>query len=405
MARRIVFLSLESPLEGNSGPKLRDLQNIRLLGEHHPVEVLTFGEEVARFELGGIAPGFVHTIVHGRNPLLKRVVSPLQPPVAQRYSAAMEAAIQERYSPGALIWVSSLAMAQYIPAAKRAGYEVVFDEHTVESHAWMDDLIEDLNESPRTLVQRAHEYWIANQCRRHERRCAEAADRVIVASDLDLARLNRLAPRARATVIPSCVDVDRYAPVRARTTPGRTLLFTGTLSQPTNTEGLRWFTRNILPRLRAQFPEGIPFRVVVAGAQPAQDLLYFLHGHGIEVVANPPSILPLLEDAAAVFVPMRSGGGTRMKILEAMACAIPVVSTGKGAEGLLFSPTRELDIADQPDHFARSIVRVMTDAEARKRMGTMGYEAVRARYDWRCARGKIAQALGEDYAMVIEASK
>jgi glycosyltransferase involved in cell wall biosynthesis len=259
----------------------------------------------------------------------------------------------------------------------------VLDEHNVESAM----LFEAAWSTPRAW----HRTLIAAQCAWHERRFCQLADEVIATSDIDAAKLRKLAPHAHVTVIPNSVDAEAYA--SARSTPGATLFFSGTLNYAPNVEGLDWFIDEILPRLRGSLKAELP-RVVVAGANPSPETRQKLERAGIHVEADPPKMLPHLAQASVVFVPLRSGSGTRLKILEAMAAGKPVVSTGKGAEGILVSPGQDLFIADQPDTFASLVARLLRDPTLRATIGVKAAQLVESRYDWRQARGAIAGLLG-----------
>ncbi len=376
--KKAIFLTSELPFPATGGGKIRDAQLVKLLLEHVEVEVLCFGDPEAPLPAGPEASrrGLrMARIRRDRAPVWRRAFSPLRPYVINGWSRNMARALAERAEPGSLLWVSRLAMGQYIPLAKSLGYRVVLDEHNVESHV--------LLAGAHTPLRLAQAHWLAAQCRRIEARLCEQADAVVATSDLDARRLRKLAPNAAMHVIPNCVDLHDYDTIRSRT--GTTLFFPGTLSYQPNVEGLAWFARAVLPRLQRSLGTRLP-RVVVAGANPSPALRARLERAGIELHASPPSILPYLGDAAIVFVPIRSGSGTRLKILEGMAAGRAVVSTGKGAEGLLLSPGYDVWIAESADGFASALARLIDSAALRAELGAHGVDTVSTRYDWRCSR-------------------
>ncbi len=171
-----------------------------------------------------------------------------------------------------------------------------------------------------------------------------------------------------------------------------TLLFTGSLDHPPNREAALWLGHKIWPLVAGKLPDA---RLVIAGRGPNEQLRRLLDDPRIEVTGPVPDMRPYFEAATAVAAPLRSGGGTRLKILEALAAGRPVVSTSVGAEGLELEPGRDLLVADGPAPFAAAAVRLLTDADLRDRLAQAGRSRAEARYDWR--------AVGERFTAVLEA--
>jgi glycosyltransferase involved in cell wall biosynthesis len=228
------------------------------------------------------------------------------------------------------------------------------------------------------------------QCAHYEARFCHASHAVVATCDIDASKLRKIAPNASIFVIPYSVDSPQYE--RVRSNEGFTLLFSGTLTYRPNVEGLHWFAKEVLPRLRAALGDQLP-RIVVAGSNPDAEFVRHLRSSGIEVYANPVSMVPLLAEAAVVFVPIRTGSGTRLKILEAMAAGRAVVSTGKGAEGLTLTPSHDIYIADRPDSFTSAILRLLREPKLRQEIGAHAAKTIQRQYDWRCARGLVEQVL------------
>lgn len=375
--QKIIFLTSENPFPATGGGKIREVHLLRLLRELAPVEVLCFrrGDGTAEPAPEGIR---VIEIDREKTPLWKKSVYPLRAYVVNGKSEAMAGALREHAGEGTLLWISRLAMAQYIEDARQTGCKIVLDEQNVES-----DLLYD---AALSSVRNLYGLWYAAQTSYFEGRFCKAADAVVATSDLDACKIGKLAPGARVYVVPNAIDAGHFEPIRK--SAGETLFFSGTLSYGPNIVGLQWFTSAVLPLLRAHLGEHMP-RIVVAGANPSPDLVRLLIQNGIEVHANPPSMLPFLEEAAVVFVPLRSGSGTRLKILEAMAAGRAVVSTGKGAEGLVLSPTYDIWIADKPDRFASAVTSLLEDQAKRRALGEHAATTVTDRYDWRVLRPQV----------------
>jgi glycosyltransferase involved in cell wall biosynthesis len=386
---KAVWLTSECPYPVNSGGKLRETSIIRLLMERMEVEVLCFPSPVAD-PSGAPQDLKITEIERRRAPFWKRAVYPLRPYVVNGYSQTVEGALRERAEPGKLLWISRLGMAQYLPVARELGYRVVLDEQNVESNLLLNGALEQISEGALSSLRAIPSLLRAAQCTYYEGQFCAQSDAIVATSDIDASKLHKLAPEAKIHVIPNSLDCGDYQPLRAQ--PGKTLFFSGTLDYYPNIEGLHWFTREILPRIRSVMGSGMP-RVVVAGKSPSAELTSLLSDSGIELYSNPPSILPFLSESAVVFVPLRSGSGTRLKILEAMAAGRAVVSTGKGAEGLVLAPSYDIWIADRTDAFASAICRLLKDQTLREEMGARAALTAEQRYDWRQARTVLDELL------------
>ncbi len=388
-----IFLTSECPYPTAGGAKIRDAHLIQLLREKMEVEVLCFPSTLP----AGVAPhGEIPTNVHvtiveqRKTPIWRKVVDPLRPEVVHGYCNAMADALRARAARGRILWISRLAMAQYLPLARALGYRIVLDEHNVESTLLLGGAFSQLGNGPVSSLKALPSLFIAAQCSYYEGQFCSQSDAIVATSDIDASRLTKLVPGKRVHVIPNSVDCTDYEAIRSN--PGTTLFFSGILNSASNVEGLMWFIDEILPRVRAHMGSALP-RIVVAGANPTSYITGRLRAAGVELYTNPPSILPFLAEAAVVFAPMKSGSGSRVKILEAMAAGRAVVSTPKGAEGLVLAPSYDIWIADRPDAFASGIVSLLEQPEKRAEMGKHAIHTVEERYDWRRARDRMTELL------------
>ena len=370
----VIFLTSEFPFPVNNGAKIREAHFINLMLENNEVEVLCFSAEVAPNKTLVTPSEFesvpeqlrVSYVPNGRTSIWKHLVHAFRPSLVTAYNEKMVKALRERATPGRLLWISHLGMAPYLHLAHSLGYRVILDEHAVHSKVthWL-------------------QFFSAARMARYEGRFCAEADIVVAASDIDASRLQKLVPKKRVHVIPNAVNLPIYESLRQST--GTTLFFSGSLDYEPNIEGLNWFVDEIVPKLKSSLGSTLP-RIVVAGANPSAQFLKRLQESGVETHANPATIFPLLSEASVVFVPIKSGGGTRFKILEAMAAGRAVVSTGKGVEGLILTPAKDIWIADKADAFATAILRLLRDPELRSRTGAFAVKTVEERYDWRCTR-------------------
>ena len=246
------------------------------------------------------------------------------------------------------------------------------------------------------LVRRVYAALNWRKLRREELAAFRAADAVAVCSELDRARLLEDLPGVRAEVIPNAADVERFRPRAGDPRPdGRTVLYFGLLATAPNIDGLRFFVREIWPRVLARRP-GARFRIVGARPPPA---VKELAGGSVDLAGFVEDLRPELAAAAAVVVPLRLGSGTRLKIVEALAMGKGVVSTRLGAEGLATEHDRHILLADEPERFADQVVRLLEDPATAERLGEEGRRLAVERYAWSSA----ARALEALYRQVISA--
>jgi glycosyltransferase involved in cell wall biosynthesis len=206
---------------------------------------------------------------------------------------------------------------------------------------------------------------------------------LIVCSELDRARLGG-GPRVH--VVPNGVELPEVvAPVDLAAPPS--VVFVGTMSYSPNVDAARFFVETILPLIRAEVPD-IVFTIV--GKNPAPAVRQLHDGRHVIVAGGVPSVTPYLQQSRLVVTPIRFGGGTRIKILEAMAHRRPVVSTSIGAEGIDADAGRHLLVADDPRGFAAACTRLLQDRRAADDVAAAGFGLVESRYQWQHIERRVA---------------
>lgn len=217
--------------------------------------------------------------------------------------------------------------------------------------------------------------------RQYEGRVCRAFEAVTAVSEEDRqALLDAIGGHRDIPVIPIAVDAEREAPI-ARQPGARGILSLATMMWPPNVDGVLWFAGSIYPLIKRQV-EGVRFFVVgqrpvpEVRALPAQDAT-------IEVTGYVPDPAPYIAGSACLIVPLRSGGGMRVKILEALARGIPVVSTTIGYEGIDLTPGEHLLVGDTPEEFAAAVTQLLTDPALGQRIAAAGRQRLIERYDWR----------------------
>jgi glycosyltransferase involved in cell wall biosynthesis len=250
---------------------------------------------------------------------------------------------------------------------------VVLFEHNVEYLIWQR-----LAALERQPLKRALFTLEWRKLRRREARACTQANLTITVSDEDERRLAELAPTARTAVIDTGVDTSYFKPEGRTGIPAR-LVFSGSMDWHPNEDAVLYFSEAILPRIRAQVPH---VSLTVVGRNPSARLREVAERAGILVTGTVDDVRPYIDEAALFVVPLRAGGGTRLKIFEALAMAKAVVSTTVGAEGLPLTSGREFVAADEPDDFADAVVALLNDPVRRQAIGQAGRSLVDAHYSW-----------------------
>jgi polysaccharide biosynthesis protein PslH len=189
--------------------------------------------------------------------------------------------------------------------------------------------------------------------------------------------------------VPTGVDTAYFA--RAATAPRpHHLVFTGSMDWLPNEDGMLYFVREILPLIRHEEPSAT---LSIVGRAPTPAVTRLGAEYGIEVTGRVGDVRPHMAAGSVYVVPLRIGGGTRLKIFEAMAMGLPVVSTTVGAEGLPVAPGVHVLVADDAAGFAAAVVGLLRDFAERTRIGEAGRQLVAERYDWSAVFGHLEQAL------------
>lgn len=385
---RIVLLAQLLPLPLDAGPKIRAYYVLRhLAAAGHDVTLVCFVRDGDResdvHELRRLCSS-VETVRLARSRLndardgLRSLVSATPFLVLRDQLAPMDDLVRQvagRRSFDAL-HVDQLWMAPY--AARCAGVPFkVLDQHNA-----VFKVPERLAATQRNPLLKALLAREASKLAAFERATFEAFDRVIWVSEDDRSAFPslRAAPEGSHPVIPIAVDPSEWRPI-ARPRPFR-VTFLGGAHWPPNAEGIRWFADRVWPRVADAVP-GCVFTVIGRGA--AGRLGPDHHRARVAITGYVDRPEPLLGETAVFVVPLLTGAGMRVKILDAWCRALPVVSTRVGAEGIRAADGDDLLIADEPDGFADAVIRVLQDRGLARRLSDNGRATVEAVYDWRKA--------------------
>jgi glycosyltransferase involved in cell wall biosynthesis len=414
----ILILSPYPPYPPHGGGTMRIYQIIRGLTAHHDVTCLTFApDEAAERALAPLRAVCRVLVVRGPPPrgLLRRAWTTLASPLpdmalrnaSKAYAHALAQLLKgERFD---IVHVESIEMAQF-------GLQLG-DGHELQGKEWQEAMnavaqaashpsvtslvLDEFNaeyvlqeraartelRSPNRLVAAIYSLIQWRKLAAYERQILHSYNQILAVSEDDRRALLKLRPAARIGVVPNGVDTahfSRAALVGERAGPlslgTNTLVFSGTLDFRPNIDAVIWFAREALPRIRAQRPAA---RLLVVGKRPAPALRALAGQGALTLTGEVPDARPYIAGAAVYVVPMRIGGGVRLKLLEALSLEAPIVSTGMGAEGVVgLRGDEHCLLADDPDGFAAAVLRLLDDPVLGRRLGAAGRELVRERYDW-----------------------
>jgi len=265
----------------------------------------------------------------------------------------------------------------------------------VDSHEIAYDLARQFARAAGNLSRRLYAGANWRKLRQEELETYRDADGVYLCSAADERRLLDQVPGARTAVIPNAADIEYYQPRPADPPPdGRTIVYFGLLSTIPNIDAVVHFVRDIWPRIAEAAPDA---QCKIIGGRPPPSLLS-LTGPRVELTGFVSDLRPHLAAAAAVVVPLRLGGGTRLKIVEAMAMGKAIVSTTLGSEGIEAVPGRDLLVEDQPAAFADAVYRLLAEPGLAARIGQSARQLAVDRYGW----GEAARALEAFYRRILE---
>jgi glycosyltransferase involved in cell wall biosynthesis len=365
---------------------MRVHQLARQLAARHDVTLLSYAEPGEETDFPELASELrVRTVEKAWIPGLRRRVRQAASfastrPYACRsvYSHDMQRAIDELCAeePFDVIQLESTLLCDYdFPRDT----PLVLDEHNIEY-----ELYQRMYESEHSLARRVYNYVEYRRFRSFERRSWQRVDGVLVCSERELPIVREYAADVRAAVAPNGVDLDYFSPDANAPEPG-TLVFNGYLDYRPNYDAAVHLVNDIMPVVRTRHPEA---RLAIVGRYLHADLR-LLRAPGVTITGEVPDIRPHVGGASVVCVPIRMGGGTRLKVVEALAMGKPIVSTSLGCEGIAVRAGEQLLIADAPAAFAARILDVLDSPELGASLGRRGRLLVEQEYSWDVAGERV----------------
>ncbi len=385
----LLFLTPQLPFPPRQGTAIRNWGLIHHLAERHAITLLSFcepGQTVAA-ELREYCRQVVTVPVPQRTRAdrLRALFSPHADLARRLWSPEFVLALTDLLSHAIFdgIQVEGLEMAPYLEYLRKPftrgaqAPRVIYDAHNAEYVIQRRAALTDLRR-PARWPAALYSLLQVPRLKTLEAATGRAVDLVTCVSAQDAAALRQLAPAVQPMIVPNGIDVAHYAGFTGKHQPDR-LVFTGKMDYRPNIDAALWFVEAIWPRVRAARAEAEFF---VVGQKPPERLLQLNGRQGIVVTGAVEDPRPYIAQAAVYVAPLRMGGGTRFKLLEAMALARPIVSTTLGAEGFAVRSGEHLLLADTPETFAAAVLRLLEAPSLALALGQAGLAFARAGYDW-----------------------
>ena len=291
-----------------------------------------------------------------------------------------------------LIVIDSLHMAFYIDIVKKLfpGLPVILRQHNVESTIMFRFFQSQTN--PIIRFYGKYQYY---KLFNFEKKCVDKVDKCFAISEEDRRRTIRMNPRVvnKTTTIPAGVDSDKYYPLD-QSEEANSIIFSGNMGWLPNEDGVIWFYKNIFGKLKRDIPL---VRFYIVGKDPSNRILRLNDNKNVIVTGFVEDERGFIDRSMVFIDPIRIGGGIRLKILNAMAMAKPVVTTSIGAEGIVCKDGEDIVIADDEDDFCQKIIALLKDAKERKNIGMRGRKTVLENYSWE----KIGQRVHDEYLGLV----
>lgn len=278
-----------------------------------------------------------------------------------------------------IIQVEDIVMAQYLPVAD-LGVIRILDMHNIESH-----LLERYAKNEPNFLKKIFALLTSRKLRSYEVDACKLFDKVLICSDEDKNILQQCGIGVPLEVLPNGVDCEYFCPPE-KNCEANDLVFVGSMDYHANISGVLYFVHNVFPLILRRHPETL---FIIVGKNPPEIIQNLANDH-ILVTGMVPDVRPYLARARVVVVPLLVGGGTRLKILEAMAWGRPIVATSLGAEGIKASHGENILLADTPPAFAEHVVDLLGDSDKCRKIGRVAREFVMAFYAWNILTDRLS---------------
>ena len=395
---KILFLTQIVPFPPDAGPKVKTWHVLRsLVGQGHSVTLVSFvrTEEMQHISALRELCHAVHAVPIHRSRLadmkyMIRSYLTQRPFLVERDDLRpMQELVDKlvREENFDCIHADQLTMVQFAlrGAASASGKKpkVIMDAHNA---VWT--IVERMAENARWFLKPVLNTE-AKRVKRYEGELLKTVDHVLAVTEIDRVGLeeamqslngSRNGHAAPITVVPIAVDTQQLQPIQ-RKRGSKNIVTLGTLHYPPNADGIRWFLNQVFPLIRQHVPEAT---LTIIGKNPPRDFLETAaqNPEAIQITGYVPDLAPYLQESALMVVPVRAGGGMRVRILEAFSYAMPVVTTTIGLEGIQGVPEKDVLVADTTTDFANRVIQLLENPDLQQKLSTNGRQLAETKYDW-----------------------
>jgi len=381
----ILFLSTENPFPPDHGHYIRTYNILKYIARHHNIYFLAFVKNEEDFKyvepirkICKSADVFINPYDVSRYKfylsLMLNIFSPL-PYIAQKYyqknmKQKMKEVLKENKID--IVHFDMLHLSRY--RREIQNIPTTLTEHNVESLRILS-----LLKNSKNLIFKTFMYLQYIKLKRFEKRICPNFDICVTVSEYDLKALKAISPSAKFVVVPNGVDTSYFAPDGFSHVPD-SLIWVGGMNSMYNKEAVDFFVNEIFPLIEKEIPN-VKFTVI--GKSPTKKLLHLSKINGnVKAIGYVDDVRPYINSAAVYVASIKSGGGTKLKVLNALSMAKPVVTTSVGAEGIEVNDNEHLLIADDPELFAKKTVELLRNPEVAGKLGENGRNLMIEKYDW-----------------------
>lgn len=396
---KVLFLTQIVPFPPNAGPRIKTWHVLRYLADKgHSITLVTFVREEEKRHLPAlenicaevVAVPIRRSRIQDGISLFKSQFNGLPFLVERDHKRGMVNAVRKAIQGCVfdIIHVDQLTMAQFILELKpmlSRNTRTIFDAHNA---TWL--LLDRMHNNAKGIMS----FFLKQETEKiksYEASLVNNFDYTLTVTDVDRTALQSILSNPVAAekiqVIPIAVDTEELAPVK-RNNSSYEILTLGTLHYPPNADGIRWFIKEVFPQVKENIPSA---NLTIIGKNPPADFfnLANLFPDAIRITGYVDDLVPYLEKAAIMVVPVLAGGGMRVRILEAFSRGMPTITTTIGLEGIDAQPEIHVLVEDDPSAFAQAVIRLLRDPALREHLSTYGRRLVTQQYDWKAILGRL----------------
>lgn len=399
---KILMLSPDLPYPPNTGGRIRQWEQIKYLGQNHDLTFVSFVYSEEEYELQGALERYCNQAVMVRHPkrILPSDLADLQKlpwPIRGCFTNDMRKTLEELHPVDFdIVIIEFIYMAPYRYLFSAC---TILHEHNIESSIFKQYAeMPNISEEKIYGLKKQRAFWKATWMlmAEYENKTWSKFPLRFTVSINDKQEMENRCHYGRTVVIENGVNTQSVTLVD--NCNSRRILFMGTMDYYPNTDAVSYMVKSIMPFIWKKDPT---VSLCIAGKNPPQSIREFASNPKIEVIANPEDMSEVAKKCCLTLVPLRFGGGTRIKILDSLAMGLPVVSTSLGCEGLSLMDGHHILIRDDPEQFADAVLQVISDPVLANTLRTNGRWLAEERYDWQ----RIFEQLEVEMLSLVDAAK